>query len=78
MTAFNEFNERRIDMSQQVASTAMRPFGAASSTLNVLPQIRVTSRKLSVANVMDRKPMVSITPFDKWMSLVDPPWRRRR
>ena len=47
-------------------------FGAAPSTLNVLPMNRVLFENKPVANIMDNKPMVNIAPFALCMSLANP------
>lgn len=39
------------------------PFGAAPSTLNVLPEARVMGCSKPCATIMDNKPMVNIMPF---------------
>lgn len=47
------------------------PFGAAPSTLNVLPAARVAS-SMPLATVMDQVPMVNIMPFGMCSSLANP------
>ena len=47
-------------------------FGAAPSTLSVLPMNRVMFENKPVANIMDNKPMVNIAPFALCMSLANP------
>ncbi len=61
-------------MAIQVSSGAMLlcSFGAAPSTLNVLPVNRVTAGGLPAANIMDQKPFVNIPPFGVCMSLANP------
>lgn len=46
-------------------------FGAAPSTLNVLPINRVLSGP-PVANIMDGKPLLNVLPFGTCMSLANP------
>jgi hypothetical protein len=46
-------------------------FGAAPSTLNVLPQNRVLSGT-PVANIMDNKPFLNVLPFGTCMSVANP------
>jgi hypothetical protein len=60
-------------MSTLVCSGAMLkcPFGAAPSTLNVLPANRVLSGAPS-ANIMDHVPMLNIPPFGLCNSLANP------
>lgn len=61
-------------MGQPVTSTAvlMCSFGAAPSTLNVLPLNRVTMEGKPAANIMDHKPFLNIMPFGVCMSLANP------
>lgn len=47
------------------------PFGAAPSTLNVLPENR-TVTTLPIATIMDNKPMVNVMPFGTCKSLANP------
>jgi len=47
-------------------------FGAAPSSLMVLPQNRVMTSKVPAANIMDNKPMVNILPFAMCSSLANP------
>lgn len=47
------------------------PFGAAPSTLNVLPENR-TVTTMPIATIMDNKPMVNIMPFGTCKSLANP------
>ena len=47
------------------------PFGAAPSTLNVLPANRVLSGAPS-ANIMDHVPMLNIPPFGMCNSMANP------
>ncbi|MTI85709.1 MAG: DUF4280 domain-containing protein [Firmicutes bacterium] len=46
-------------------------FGAAPSTLMVLPMNRVIS-KMPLANIMDNKPMANILPFGTCKSMANP------
>ncbi|WP_274650210.1 DUF4280 domain-containing protein [Paenibacillus humicola] len=46
-------------------------FGAAPSSLNVLPANRVMT-SMPIANIMDNKPMVNIMPFGMCSSLANP------
>lgn len=61
-------------MPSQVSSTAMLQctFGAAPSSLMVLPVNRVMAEGPPAANIMDHKPMVNIMPFGTCMSLANP------
>lgn len=61
-------------MPQQVCMGAMMScsFGAAPSSLVVLPQNRVMTSKMPAANIMDNKPMVNILPFAMCSSLANP------
>ncbi|MCA8973554.1 MAG: DUF4280 domain-containing protein [Planctomycetes bacterium] len=57
---------------QVVAGASMMcTFGAAPSTLIVLPQNKVLDGP-PAANIMDNKPMVNIPPFGVCMSLANP------
>lgn len=47
-------------------------FGVAPSTLNVLPTPRVVHSSMSVATIMDNKPLVNIPPFGMCTSLANP------
>lgn len=47
-------------------------FGAAPSTLVVLPIHRVTAGGQPAANILDHKPMVNIQPFGMCTSLANP------
>lgn len=60
-------------MGMCVCSGAMLqcPFGAAPSTLNVLPAARVQST-MPVATISDNVPMVNIMPFGMCSSLANP------
>jgi hypothetical protein len=61
-------------MGQQVTTGAMLQcsFGAAPSTLNVLPANRTMVGGMPAANIMDNKPMVNIMPFGTCLSLANP------
>jgi hypothetical protein len=50
----------------------MCSFGAAPSTLTVLPQSRVMTANMPAANIMDNKPIVNIPPFGTCISLANP------
>lgn len=61
-------------MAQLVTSGAMMKcsFGAAPSTLNVLPQNKTMAGGPVAANIMDNKPVVNIPPFGMCQSLANP------
>jgi len=61
-------------MAQQVCMGAMMTcsFGAAPSSLVVLPANRVFTNNLPAANIMDNKPLVNILPFAMCSSLANP------
>ena len=61
-------------MAIQVCMGAMLQcsFGAAPSSLSVLPVSRVTTGGPPGANIMDGKPMVNILPFGMCSSLANP------
>jgi hypothetical protein len=61
-------------MPLQVVNTAqlMCSFGAAPSTLMVLPINRVMSGNQPAANIMDHKPMVNVMPFGMCMTPSNP------
>ena len=61
-------------MACQVCSGAMMmcSFGAAPSTLNVLPANLVNSCSMPAANIMDNVPFLNIAPFGMCMSLANP------
>lgn len=61
-------------MGMQTVMTAMTmcSFGAAPSTLMVLPLNRVMSSKMPAANIMDSKPFVNVLPFGMCMSMANP------
>ncbi len=50
----------------------MCPFGAAPSTLNVLPDKMILAGSNPMANIMDNKPIVNIPPFGMCMSPSNP------
>ncbi|BAN02616.1 DUF4280 domain-containing protein [Ilumatobacter coccineus] len=47
-------------------------FGAAPSTLNVIPTNKVMMENKPAATIMDNKPFVNILPFGVCMSLANP------
>lgn len=47
-------------------------FGAAPSTLLVLPVNRVITSNMPAANIMDHKPLVNILPFGVCSSMANP------
>ncbi len=47
-------------------------FGAAPSTLTVLPANRVMAENKPMANILDSKPVVNIAPFGVCMSIANP------
>lgn len=53
-------------------ATLKCPFGAAPSTLVVLPENRVLTSNQPAANIMDNKPMVNIMPFGMCNSMANP------
>jgi hypothetical protein len=61
-------------MSQQVCNGASLTcsFGAAPSTLTVLPSNRVTTANQPAATIMDHQPNVNIAPFGMCSSLANP------
>ena len=61
-------------MAQQVCMGAMLTcsFGAAHSSLVVLPTNRVTSTNMPAANIMDHVPLVNIMPFGVCSSPANP------
>ena len=61
-------------MAQEVVSGAMMlcTFGAAPSSLSVLPANMVNAGGPAAANIMDHKPNVNIPPFGVCMSLANP------
>lgn len=60
-------------MGQIVCGGAMLQcsFGAAPGTLNVLPANK-TLTSMPIANIMDNKPVVNITPFGMCNSMANP------
>lgn len=61
-------------MPQQVCMGAMMTcsFGAAPSSLIVLPLNRVMTSNMPAANIMDNKPIVNIPPFAMCTSMANP------
>jgi hypothetical protein len=61
-------------MAQQVSTGAMLQcsFGISPSTLNVLPQNRVTANQMAAATIMDHVPMVNVMPFGMCNSIANP------
>lgn len=61
-------------MPQQVCMGAMMTcsFGAAPSSLIVLPKNKVMTSNMPAANIMDNIPMVNIPPFAMCSSLANP------
>ncbi len=55
-----------------MGASMMCSFGAAPSTLMVLPVNRTMCNKVPAANIMDNKPFVNILPFAMCMSLANP------
>ncbi len=53
-------------------ATLQCSFGAAPSTLMVLPTNRTLSSNMPAGNIMDNKPFVNIMPFGVCMSLANP------
>ncbi len=47
-------------------------FGAAPSSLTVLPQNRTVASGMPVANILDNVPMVNILPFGMCQSMANP------
>ncbi len=61
-------------MAQQVVmgATLQCTFGAAPSTLSVLPDKRLLVENKPAANITDNKPMINIAPFGMCNSLANP------
>lgn len=61
-------------MPVQVVQGAMMmcTFGAAPSTLTVIPSHMVTCSKMPAATIMDFAPMANIAPFGMCMSIANP------
>lgn len=61
-------------MPQHVCTGAMLActFGAAPSTLNVLPKNKMLTSNMAAANIMDNVPMVNIPPFGMCNSPANP------
>ncbi len=55
-----------------MGASMMCSFGAAPSSLVVLPVNRVTTSMVPDANIMDHVPMVNIMPFGVCMSIANP------
>jgi hypothetical protein len=55
-----------------MGATLQCSFGAAPSSLMVLPINRVMTSNVPAANIMDHKPMVNILPFGVCTSLANP------
>jgi len=55
-----------------MGATMMCSFGAAPSSLMVLPASRTLTCNMPAANIMDNKPLVNILPFGVCMSLANP------
>jgi len=53
-------------------ATTQCSFGLMPGTLNVLPANRVMFENKPVANIMDNKPFVNVTPFGLCSSLANP------
>ena len=61
-----------MPMQVVTGATMMCTFGAAPSTLNVLPANRTMAGGVPAANIMDMVPIVNIPPFGVCMSLANP------
>ncbi len=61
-------------MPQHVCTGAMLAcsFGAAPSTLNVLPKNKMMTSNMAAANIMDNVPNVNIPPFGVCSSMANP------
>lgn len=55
-----------------MGATLQCSFGAAPSTLVVLPINKVMTSNMPAANIMDHKPMVNILPFGMCNSIANP------
>lgn len=55
-----------------MGANMMCTFGAAPSSLVVLPVNRVNTNQMPDANIMDHVPMLNIMPFGMCMSLANP------
>ncbi|WP_246307326.1 DUF4280 domain-containing protein [Azospirillum melinis] len=55
-----------------MGAMTMCSFGAAPSSLMVLPASAVMSSKVPAANIMDSKPFVNVLPFGMCMSMANP------
>lgn len=61
-----------MGMQAVMGAMTMCSFGAAPSTLMVLPASQVMSSKVPAANIMDSKPFVNVMPFGMCMSMANP------
>lgn len=61
-----------MGISLSTGAMMMCPFGAAPSTLNVLPVNMIMASNKPMANIMDNKPMVNIAPFGMCNSIANP------
>lgn len=61
-----------MGMQAVMGAMTMCSFGAAPSSLMVLPASAVTSSKVPAANIMDSKPFVNVLPFGMCMSMANP------
>ncbi|CAO3403166.1 DUF4280 domain-containing protein [Azospirillum palustre] len=59
-------------MQAVMGAMTMCSFGAAPSSLMVLPASAVMSSKVPAANIMDSKPFVNVLPFGMCMSMANP------
>ncbi|CAO3359725.1 DUF4280 domain-containing protein [Azospirillum palustre] len=61
-----------MGMQAVMGAMTMCSFGAAPSSLMVLPASAVMSSKVPAANIMDSKPFVNVMPFGMCMSMANP------
>ncbi|PWC49818.1 DUF4280 domain-containing protein [Azospirillum melinis] len=61
-----------MGMQAVMGAMTMCSFGAAPSSLMVLPASAVMSSKVPAANIMDSKPFVNVLPFGVCMSMANP------
>jgi len=61
-----------MGMQAVMGAMTMCSFGAAPSSLMVLPASAVMSSKVPAANIMDNKPFVNVLPFGMCMSMANP------
>jgi len=61
-----------MGMQAVMGAMTMCSFGAAPSSLMVLPASAVMSSKVPAANIMDSKPFVNVLPFGMCMSMANP------